>query len=156
MAAIVAAGRALLLRCWPRLYADSHAQAAALEHVLADMADRVARAELAAGREARRASREAGRAQAAEAALIRLQDTLDHLRARDRQASAEACQPLASADRHQARIAARRRGVGTDRTLAEQQIERVVLHTGRETGGTGTKDRQDRTLLPGQPHREVA
>jgi len=46
------------------------------------MADRVARAELAAERETGRASQEAGRAQAAEAALIRLQDTLDHLRGR--------------------------------------------------------------------------
>ena len=120
------------------------------------MADRVARAELAAERETRRASQEAGRAQAAEAALIRLQDTLDHLRARDRQASEEARQPLVSADRHQARIAARRRRVGADRTLAEQQVERIILHTGREAGGTGTEYRQDRTLLPGQPHREVA
>jgi hypothetical protein len=44
------------------------------------MADRVARAELTAERERRDAAREAERARAAEAALIRLQDSLDALR----------------------------------------------------------------------------
>jgi hypothetical protein len=55
------------------------------------MADRVARAELHAEREQRRASREAERARAAELALVRLQDTLDHMRRRNRQTSGEAC-----------------------------------------------------------------
>jgi hypothetical protein len=155
--AILAAGKALLLRWWPRLYADSSAKAAALEQVLQDMADRVARAELHAEREQRRASREAERARAAELALIRLQDTLDHLRKRSRQTSGEACPPATLPDRHQARIAAGRRRVGADRALAEQQVERIILHARGEARRAGPEDGQDRALLPpGQLHREVA
>jgi hypothetical protein len=52
----------------------------ALERVLDDMAERVARTELALLRQEAESLREQRRAAAAEAALTRLQDMLDHLR----------------------------------------------------------------------------
>lgn len=52
----------------------------ALERSLDAMAGRVAQAELELLREQRRTRQEARRAEAAEAALVRLQDTLDQLR----------------------------------------------------------------------------
>jgi hypothetical protein len=55
-------------------------QLRALEHVLDQMAERVARAELQAQRHADLAQRSEARALAAENALIRLQDNLDRLR----------------------------------------------------------------------------
>jgi hypothetical protein len=54
----------------------------ALERELALMADRVARAELLAQRQATQARQAAARALAAEVALVRLQDSLDHARRR--------------------------------------------------------------------------
>ncbi|WBV45454.1 hypothetical protein [Pseudoroseomonas cervicalis] len=56
----------------------------ALERTLEAMADRVARAELALLREEHRRLLKAKRAEAAEAALVRLQDTLDQLRREQR------------------------------------------------------------------------
>ncbi len=73
---------AALRGVWPggwRRAGEGH-RLRALEHELASMADRVAQAELLAGREAAAAGKAAARAAAAEAALVRLQDSLDHAR----------------------------------------------------------------------------
>lgn len=75
---MLAALRAALPRWRPRSGARHHRQALELE--LAAMADRVARAELAASRAAAATGQAEARARAAEAAMIRLQDNLDHLR----------------------------------------------------------------------------
>ena len=75
---MLAALRAALPRWRPRSGARHHRQALELE--LAAVADRVARAELAATRAAATTARAETHARAAETAMIRLQDNLDHLR----------------------------------------------------------------------------
>jgi hypothetical protein len=75
---------AALRAAWPglrRRMGEQH-QVRALEHELALMADRVAQAELLAQRQAVQARRSTARAVAAEDALVRLQDSLDHARRR--------------------------------------------------------------------------
>lgn len=73
------------LRAWlppaPGRVAGRH-RLRALEHELSLMADRVAQAELATQRQAAMTQRAEARALAAEMALVRLQDSLDHARRR--------------------------------------------------------------------------
>ncbi|MCQ4159969.1 hypothetical protein NON00_08500 [Roseomonas sp. GC11] len=57
----------------------------ALEQAMEALADRLARTEIALLREQRRTDRESARAEAAEAAVVRLQDALDRLRQTQRE-----------------------------------------------------------------------